>query len=354
MDYRRREAWMSPKRRFLSGLFGGRVDRPPVGNPTSVATKELMEMTGAFFPQAHLDPEKMARLAAGGYEILGYDSIMPVFSVQQEAAALGCEIDWGNPDMMPEAKTHPWCNADEVHIPPDFLEHPATACVLEALSILRYEYGDRVVIVGKVFGPWTLAYHVCGVQEFLIKIILDPDDVRRFLDRLKEVTILFGKAQIEAGADVLCLPDHVTGDLVSAETYRHFLLPVHRELTQEIGCPLILHCCGNTLDRLDYFVAAGFDCYHFESAVDARRAKETVGNQMSLIGNINNPETLLSSQPEEVKKEALYTWEAGVEILAPECAVPTATPNANLAAIADLARELGCGEREHLGPGGSN
>jgi MtaA/CmuA family methyltransferase len=330
---------MTPKRRFLSGLFGGRTDRTPVGNPTSIATKELMEMTGAFFPEAHLEPQTMASLAAAGHEILGYDTIMPYFGVQQEAAALGCEVDWGSPDMMPDAKTHPWDSADDIEVPPGFLEHPATRCILEAISILRHQYGDRVAIVGKVFGPWTLAYHTFGVQNFLMKIILEPDDVRRILDRLKDVTILYGKAQIDAGADVLCLPDHVTGDLVGPHVYRDFLLPVHKVLTQEIGCPLILHCCGSTLDRLEYFVAAGFDCYHFESKVDARQAKALVGNRMSLIGNVNNPETLLQGTPEDVKRESRYALEAGVEILAPECAVPTATPNANLAAIVEVAKE---------------
>jgi len=86
---------MTSKRRFLAGILGGRVDRTPVGSPTSVATVDQMHLTGAFFPDAHLDSAKMARLAAGAYEILGYDAIMPVFSVQQEAAALGCEMDWG-------------------------------------------------------------------------------------------------------------------------------------------------------------------------------------------------------------------------------------------------------------------
>ena len=46
---------MTPKRRFLAGILGGRVDRTPVGSVTSVANVEQMEMTGAFFPDAHLD-----------------------------------------------------------------------------------------------------------------------------------------------------------------------------------------------------------------------------------------------------------------------------------------------------------
>ncbi len=331
---------MSPKTRLLSGVFGGRVDRAPVGSPVSVATKELMAQTEAWFPEAHWNPQTMARLASGGHEILGFDCVMPVFSVVQEAAALGCEIDWGGPDKMPAAKTHPWSSADDFHLPGDFLAHPATRCVLEALSILHHEYSDRVAVVGKAFGPWTLGYEVYGLQEFLIKTILDPDDIRRLLDRLKQVTILFARAQFEAGADVLCIPDHVTGSLVSPQMYRDYLLPVHQEITQAIGGPIVLHCCGDTLDRVAYFVEAGWDAYHIESAVDARSAKEIVGSRMSLWGNINNSGTLLLGTPEEVKAEARYAWEAGFEVIGPECAVPLATPNANLKAIAEVAQEL--------------
>src|SRR4030043_1336567 len=122
---------ISPKRRFLSALFGGRKgDRPPVGNPTSIVTMELMEKTGIFFPQAHLDPTKMAELAAAGHEILGFDSIMPEFSVQQEAEALGCVVDWGGPTMMPDAKTHPAKEVDDLTIPDNILEKPSMAVLL--------------------------------------------------------------------------------------------------------------------------------------------------------------------------------------------------------------------------------
>lgn len=145
---------LSPKRRFLSGLFGGRKgDRPPVGNPTSIVSQELMEKTGIFFPQAHLEPKLMAELAAAGHEILGFDSIMPEFSVQQEAAALGCEMDWGSPSMMPDARTHPFQRVEDLIIPENLLEKPSLKVVLEALSILRRQYGDDVAIVGKVMGP---------------------------------------------------------------------------------------------------------------------------------------------------------------------------------------------------------
>jgi [methyl-Co(III) methanol-specific corrinoid protein]:coenzyme M methyltransferase len=330
----------TPKRRFLAGLFGGRKgDRISVANPTSIVSIELMEKTGVYFPEAHLDAEKMAELAAAGYEILGFDSIMPEFSVQQEAEALGCVVDWGSPTMMPDAKTHPFKEVDQLKIPETLLEKPSIQVVLRALELLRRGYGDHVVIIGKVMGPWTLSYHLAGVQEFLLWTLTDPDKVRGFLNRLKEATIAFAKAQLQAGADVVVIADHATGDLVSPKTYQDFLLPVHQELNQRIGGPTILHICGNCSDRLRLFVQAGFDGYHFEWQVDARMAVQVVNHEMSLVGNIANKDALFGGSPEDVYKQARYSIEAGVDILAPECAVPLQTPLANLRAMVEAARE---------------
>jgi [methyl-Co(III) methanol-specific corrinoid protein]:coenzyme M methyltransferase len=103
----KRDQKISPKRRFLSALFGGRKgERPPVGNPTSIVTLELMEKTGIFFPQAHLDPRQMAELAAAGHGILGFDAVMPEFSVQQRPPPW--DARWtGKSFHDADAKTHP-------------------------------------------------------------------------------------------------------------------------------------------------------------------------------------------------------------------------------------------------------
>jgi uroporphyrinogen-III decarboxylase len=87
----------------MSAMFNGRKgERLPVGNPTSIVCHGLMDAAGVSFPEAHLDAGAMAELALAGHEVLGFDTVMPEFSVQQEGAALGCEVDWGNRDRMPE------------------------------------------------------------------------------------------------------------------------------------------------------------------------------------------------------------------------------------------------------------
>ena len=67
-----------------------------------------------------------------------------------------------------------------------------------------------------------------------------------------------------------------------------------------------------------------------------------VKNRISLVGNINNPETLFSRGPEEVKAEVYKNLDAGVQLVGPECAVPLQTPIENLKEIPEA---IGVGTR---------
>jgi [methyl-Co(III) methanol-specific corrinoid protein]:coenzyme M methyltransferase len=300
-----------------------------------------MDISKAAFPDAHRVPELMARLAETGYTELGFDCIMPVFSVIQEASALGCTIDWGERGTWPTVKIHEpiWKKPEQIVIPAGFLDHRDIRCVLDAVAMLKRSFGDDVAVVGKTMGPWTLAYHCFGLEPFLVMTVEDPERVKRILDKLKEVTVAFGLAQVQAGADVLTLPDHATGDLVSAHCYKRFLQDIHKEFAQKLPVPLILHICGRTLDRMEYIAQTGMAAFHYDSKNPPAEAKKITGNRIALVGNINNSATLFMGKPADVRKEVYLNLDAGVELIGPECAIPLATPLANLKEVPVAVRD---------------
>ena len=326
---------MTSRERVLAALRREPVDRTPVANPTSVATVELMDLVDAPFPDANREPELMARLAATGHTELGFDSVMPVFSIIQESSALGCKIQWEQKDNWPTVKMREpiYETPDDIRIPDDFLDHPDTRCVLEAIRILRRDLGDSVAIIGKTMGPWSLGYHCFGVEPFLLLSLDDPQATHLCLERLKEATIVFGLAQIEAGADALTLPDHATGDLVSGEYYHRYLQDLHVEFAERLPVPLILHICGRTVDRMGYIAETGMAAFHYDSKNEPGESMEAVGGRISLVGNVNNPETLFARGPEEVEAEVRKNLAAGVQLVGPECAIPLQTSIENLRAI---------------------
>lgn len=326
---------MTSRERVLAALRRDPVDRTPVCNPTSVATVELMDLVDAPFPDANRKPELMARLAATGYTELGFDTIMPVFTIIQESSALGCKIQWEQKDNWPTVKMREpiWEDVDDVKIPPDYLTHQDTQCVLDAIRILKKEYGDEVAIIGKTMGPWSLGYHCFGVEPFLLLSLDDPGKTTLALDRMKEATIEFGIAQIEAGADALTLPDHATGDLVSGDYYKRYLRDLHIEFVERIPIPLILHICGRTVDRMEYIAQTGMAAFHYDSKNKPAESMEAVANRIALVGNINNPETLFAKEPEDVRQEVRRNLDAEVQLIGPECAIPLQTAIENLKAI---------------------
>jgi [methyl-Co(III) methanol-specific corrinoid protein]:coenzyme M methyltransferase len=322
------------RRLFLDAITRkNKSGRVVYGTGTSIACKDIMARQGVYFPQGHTDPEAMFKLALAGHTLLGLDVVMPLFGVCHEAAAMGCRVNWGSPDMMPESGRPIYSSSSDIAVPPDLLTRPGCAVPLRALTLLRRELGEEAAVCGKVFGGWTQAYHYFGLESFLIKTITEPDEVKRILEKLLPVTLEFARAQIEAGADCLLLADHATRDLCSPATYRDFLSGLHGYLAETIKVPLILHICGNTSDRIGMIAHTGVACFHWDTKTGTpAEVRRLAGDQMALMGGISTLR-LLQGTPEEIAALARDAAQADIDVVGPECAIPLSTPLANLQAI---------------------
>jgi len=310
------------------------------GTPTSIACQELMGEVDAHFPEGHTDPETMARIAIAGHTTLGMDVVMPLFSVCHEAAAMGCNVDWGSDSAMPESGPPIFGGLDDIRIPDDLLTRPGCTVPLEAISLLKQRLGDDCAVCGKVFGSWTQSYHYFGVESFLIGTMDDADNTRRILDKLLPVTIEFANAQIDAGADCILVADHATRDLCAPTAYEEFVLPLHKRLAEEIKVPLMLHICGDTSDRIGFIAQSGIDCFHWDTKTGSPAyARELAGADLSLDGGISNYK-LLRATPDEIAADAVEAAKADMDIVGPECAISLMTPLENLKAISAIGKNV--------------
>lgn len=333
---------MTSKERVRSALLGQETDYCPVINPTTLVTYESMLHTGCFFPQAHMDTDKMAALAAYGHTVLGFDTIMPYLSLHLEAAALGCQVEWGHVDKLPSVTRYPLKDLEDFSVPTNFLDRKPIKSLLAAIRLLKHKHGKDTAIVGKVVGPWTLAYHLYGAANFLMDVIVEEQRVVETLNALQEIPVLFAEAQMEAGADIITWSDHVTGDLVSPQIYSDYLQPIHQGCMRKLQVPTVLHVCGNVMDRLHLFAAAGFAAFHIDSRNPIPEALQIVKEKMVLTGNINIPNVLLNGSTEEVCEEVTSVFRDGIRLISPECGLPTRVPDVNLLEVVKTARRCSC------------
>ena len=340
---------MTSMERVFAVINGDDFDVYPAINPTSVATVEAMKLSGAYFPAAHTDPEKMAALACVGRDVFGFDSVSPYFSILLEAAALGAEVDWGNIYEMPSVIKKTIKHPEEYENPKNFLDRAEFSGLIKVCSELKKTYKNEVPVIGKVIGPWSLAYHLYGVENLVLDMILEPEKTAEFINRLSEVPFAFAKAQFEAGADMIVWADHVTSDLVSAEIYKKFIMPIHKRAAsslQKYG-PIILHTCGNVSDRLMYIAETGFKIFHMDSKNNIGDSVKLVGNNMLITGCINNPVLLAQGDPPDVKRAVEENIHQGIKLISPECAIPFSVPSENLMALTASAHNTCFGYSPH-------
>jgi [methyl-Co(III) methanol-specific corrinoid protein]:coenzyme M methyltransferase len=126
---------------------------------------------------------------------------------------------------------------------------------------------------------------------------------------------------------------------VSAKIYEEFLLPVHIRAAaalQRRG-PVILHICGNVMDRLHCIARTGFKLFHMDSRNDIPEAVKQAGSAITITGCINNPVTLAQGTAAMVQEEVEANLKSGVRLISPECALPAPVPGENLKRLVDAA-----------------
>ncbi len=327
---------MNEKKRIISAILGGRVDRIPAWLPVVGVTVSMMEKAEAAWPAAHWDAELMAKLAAMPWELTRLPSITVPFCLSLEAEALGCQIDRGTVNRTPSVKKPAFSSPEEFDMPEKLLETGRIPVVLRAIELLQEQLGDVVPVNAKTTGGFTIAGHVFGVSNFISWIKTDPKRAHEAVRVVSEVSYELIRAFEDHGADIISVSDPTSsGDLISGEQYRDFVLPHHQQAARTAKKPSVLHICGNTIDLLPYIRESGFDAYSFEEKIDVLATKKILGDGISLVGNVAPVATMLQGTPEMVTAEAISAMRNGIDLLSSGCTLSPATPLENIRALAE-------------------
>ncbi len=330
---------MLPRDRFLAALEGEEPDRTPLAHIAALTTVELQETTKCYMPEVHQDPEKLVKLLAANHEVLGFDAVTFIINYFNEPAALGCTIRWGSKEDLPAVASHPWSRKEDAYVPEDLLDRRPIQVYLKALRTAKKKYGDRVAVLGKVMGPFSMVLAMHGLKETLIDMIKKPDRIKHFINIATDILIECAKAQFDEGIDALAIGEGGAGGRVmSPEMHEKFLLEAHKRMIKAIHDPTIMHICGDITPRLHLLSATGLACFNFDWAIKPKVMKELSKGKFKIMGNINTTD-LLTAEPEVIEKQVFECLEAGVDIISPGCAISPKCPNSNLKAMSEAIKK---------------
>ncbi len=206
--------------RFLRACKCESTDRPPIwmmrqagrSLPEYRALKE-----GYKFTELVQNPELAAEVTLQPIRRFGYDAAVIFSDILVISEAMGqpyelLEQGGVKVDFALNSKA----DVDKLD-PSRVLDH--IAYTPEAIRVVRKELGDERAIIGFAGSPWTLASFMVegGSSRDNLRsralLYSEPKLFHALLEKITEATIIYLKAQIEAGADVIQLFDSQGGTL---------------------------------------------------------------------------------------------------------------------------------------------
>lgn len=331
------------KDRFLNVMKNKSVDKVPVLSVTQTGTIELMEKSGAFWPEANFNAEKMANLALAAHKFAGLEAVRYPFCLTVLSEAMGCSINQGRYDTQPFPESQPFAEkAENLELPSDFTDRGRIPLLADVTSILRKQVGEEIPLIVGMEGPASLASRLLGTYNFLTWVLRKPELLKRCLKVTGTACSEYSAMLSEAGADAVCIVDGIAGpDILDPKHLASLIKPEYEHFCRVGKGMKLIHICGNSTSILKMLSECGFNGISIEEKVtDLPAAKKLVGKNVNLIGNISSSGIMLKGTCEEVKKEAKKCLEGGIDILAPGCGVAPKTPLANLRAFVNARDEF--------------
>ena len=173
----------------------------------------------------------------------------------------------------------------------DDLPDPQTPFVvdpseLEAIRHVVAALGDTHFVIGRSPVDGTFPFQqTVGMQEFLTRMITEPEFVERAIDVFVTRSIAYIEAMLDAGCDAVMTTDDYSGNkgpFMGAVRFRRFIVPgIERQVqaAHDRNGLFIKHTDGNVWSILDELVATGIDGWHGiqpNIGMDLRKLKQAI------------------------------------------------------------------------------
>lgn len=277
-------------------------------------------------------------------ERFGLDAVMLLSDPWRETSAFGAPVEFPE-DAVPICREHVVRTIEDAKAlrNPDVFRADRTRDRILAARYFRTALGDSIPVIGWVEGPLAEACDLAGVNEMLLAIALEPEYVLLLMEKCLVTAKDFARAQIEEGCAVMGVGDAICSQ-ISPVMYREYVLPLHRELfdyIHSLGAAVKLHICGNITHLLPHLAETGADIIDLDWMVDVDAAHRTLGDSVTLSGNLNPVAMIRDRSEEEVyaASHELVEKELGKKfILSGGCEITADTPHENLLAMRLAAR----------------
>jgi len=329
------------------------VDQLPAMNSVGTYTLNAMKHFDAYWPDAHRNPQKMARLAAGLHKLAGLDNITLPFELTFEAEIFGAPLQFFEKEIKwPTVKRFIASEVSDLTFPEDVSTAGRVPIVIDAIKTLKREFGDRIPIITYINCPFTsISSYLVDPVQFLKSVKRDPDRIHNFLQQTYPYYADIANVFKEAGADVITFREEGASlDNISPQNFNEFVKPYLSKIINLTKPPRILHICGQCvsadgeIEILSDMIECGAEAINIDERTSlklARKIADQTKPGYPIGGNINPFSVIHAGPPERIKMAVKQVIDEGVDMVAPGCDFWLETPTEHIKAFVDAVAEYG-------------
>ena len=304
-------------------------------------TADLMDQIQVFLPEAHHDARQMAELAKAVYEQGCFENYGVPFCMTVEAEEMGAKVDMGTKVYEPHVIEYVMDSvSDYEKLTPVDVTKGRAKVVTDAIRILKEETSG-VPIVGNLTGPVSTASSVMEPVNFYKELRKKNQEAHAYMEFITDQLIAFGRAQIEAGADVIAISDPSgTGEILGPKFFKEFAVTYLNKLLdglkkEKVGT--IVHICGQMHSVYKEINEVHSDVLSFDSVVPMKEARANLKDRV-LMGNVSTY-AIEFGDPDRVKMLTTSCRRGGSDIISPACGLGMKSPLTNVQAILECLTE---------------
>jgi len=200
---------------------------------------------------------------------------------------------------------------------------------------MKEKYGKEYAVIAGNTGPFTLAGHLVSTENLVFGIMMDPDQVKKWVDAVNPIIKTYCQALSDAGADIIQMSEPSSStDLLSPDMFTEYSGSyVKNSLACVKGADTVLHICGDTSEIIPLMADTGVTGISIEEKVDSAEAVKIANGRVALVGNVGVVHPLLQGTPEDCAAAGKRIAAAGFNIVSPGCGLSALISDDNLRAL---------------------
>lgn len=296
---------MTSNQRMKAYFNGEDVDRLPFSVYLGEPSAKFLNITTYDY---YHNSNNMVNTEVFCYERYGHDGVSIRTGLHGFAEAMGSKLRFPNNGLatVEEAFLFSEKNYNKLK-PADPRKDGRLPIFLEGIEKLQEKLGNQVGVSASIPGPFTTLSSLRGPEQLMKDLYNNPENVHKWMEIVNKTIIEYIKETSKLGVGVGFADPMASGSLMSPKMFREFAQPYLKECSDKIneliGKRPSLHICGNTEKILKDMVDVGISSLSLDNVVDMKKAKEEVGSNICLVGNVKPVDTILNGSREDIFTE---------------------------------------------------